>query len=406
MLSLYNTLLLAVLLIGIFPVSALAESSMILPVNSASFLFSPANWVGDNGRGGKLYRESWYNGAYFICRWTTTDTVPSATLLISNQTPGSAVSYYMDGNLIDNVSVPSSGGIRIEGLHGSGLHELTVILRNSQQMSRWNESNACIIEGLQVDGSASPVKMPRDKKWVLIIGDSITEGIQANNGNDSNLCDYSFLIGEGLKRLGYAYCVSACGFSGWIRPGDAGGDVPAYYSVTNGIYSAERSRWNRIDEKTSLLDRMGHISGYGETGQEPDAIVINYGTNEALSSSNLSDFKASISKGLAALQNAAPQAKIIICIPFGLGNARIYPGGVQYIQAIKDAVYQFKQSHPSGKNAEILDLGKDVANALASPAYGGSVHPNAAGHAFIASNLLPLLMMELKGTVDSNYPVH
>ena len=45
--------------------------------------------------------------------------------------------------------------------------------------------------------------------------------------------------------------------------------------------------------------------------------MINYGTNDSLHQSNPSDTLASIVQSLAALRKSAPEAQIIVIIPFG-----------------------------------------------------------------------------------------
>lgn len=382
--------------------SACAQGMTILSVDSPSAHFSPGNWVGDAGRGGGGYRQSWYNGAYCTWTWSAAETAPTATLLISNRTPGSAISYFIDGALVDNVAVPTDdAGIRITGISGAGMHVLTLYLRNSPQEGRWNESNACKITGLSVDADAKPGPAAPFRPWALIVGDSITEGIQADNGQDDHLSDYSFLVGQALRKEGYDYSLFACGYSGWLRPGDETQDVPPYYSIsgsidgTGGNYHAADSRWNKIDSTTSLLDPLGRISAYGAAHQEPAAILINYGTNETINGSSLSDVQASVTQCLSALRGAAPNAWLCVIMPFGIQNRAIYPGGDQYAHVIRAGVAAYRARHPSDLRVTLVDLGKPVANALASPPYGAGVHPNAAGHAFLSSQLLPVLLAHL-----------
>jgi len=384
-----------------------AQASVVIPVDSAAVRFSPANWSSEKGRAGAQYRITWNNGAYCIWHWHTTAGSPTATLDISNSTPGSAISYFIDGALYDDIAVPESGGISIQGLAGSGEHSLVVYTRNSRQDARWNRANAYKITGLTVDNQSAPSPMPATRPWVEIVGDSITEGILANNGKDSNLADYSFLIGQGLMQAGYDYGVSACGYSGWLRPGDAVEDVPAYYTVTGstkgqgGTYDDAHSRWNKIDDSTSLLDTRGHISGYGGLGQEPSAILINYGVNDAAVVASTSDVQASVSQCIAALRQAAPQARILILNPPGLASKTIYPDGDQYIAAMRGGVAAYRGAHPDDKRVSWIDLGQNVASALASAPYGAGVHPNAAGHAYLAPLILQAILKTLPATAAS-----
>ena len=381
------SVLLFLLLLGV----ASAHADVTLGVTSSAVRFSPGNWAGDQGRGGVRSRTAWNNGAWCQWRWSTSSARPSAALQISNPTPGSAVSYFLDGVLTDNVPVPASGGITLLGLTGAGHHVLTVYTRNSPQSSRWSDANAFTVTSLTVDTDAVPDKALPRRPWVLIVGDSITEGIQADNGSDSALSDYSFLVGQGLDAAGYDTCVSACGYSGWLRPGDAGGDVPAYYAVRGGVYQSAESRWNKIDAHTSLLDSRGHVSAYGSVGQEPSLIFINYGVNECLNNAPLRDMAASIEGALLALRHAAPRAKIVVLVPPGLADPHIYPSGASYIAALKSAVRAHQTRHHDTQTV-LIDFGGEFGRALGSPAYGGGVHPNAAGHAFLAPRVLQALL--------------
>lgn len=382
-----RALMLLFLLVATMPP---ARADITLPVSSPAARFSPATWAGDAGRGGAVSRRTWNNGAWCVWHWSTASAHPTATLQIMNPTPGSAVSYFLDGALTDNVPVPNAGGIAISGLAAPGPHTLTVYTRRSRQIARWGGANAYTVTGLTVDDGATPTPAPPLRPWVLIVGDSITEGIQADEGADSSLRDYSFLVGQGLNAAGYDYTVSACGYSGWVRSGDAQGDVPAYLPVPGG-----EGRWNRIDAKTSLLDARGHLSAYGQTGQEPAAILLNYGVNECLGRTDEAALRQSVILALTALRRAAPRTEIIVLVPPGLADTRVYPNGPAYITALKADVAAYRAAHPADRKIILVDLGPAVARALGSPAYGGGVHPHAAGHAYLA----PLVLQALLGRI-------
>lgn len=388
-----NTSLLTSLIALFFSFAAqIGNAEITLAVDSPAARFSPGNWSGDAGRGGSQFRRTWNNGAWCEFRWTTPAEHPAAKLLISNQTAKSTICYFLDGALTTNVSVPAKGDVPISGLNGSGNHTLLVYTNASQQTARWEGANTYVVSGLTVDDGSTPQPALSARPWVLIIGDSITEGI----GCGGAIGDYAFLVGQGLRARGYATGVSACGYSGWIRPGDSGGDVPPYYNVRDGKYDEAASRWNKIDSHTSLLDSNGHLSGQGATGQEPAAIVINYIVNETLTGANLADARASVSGCLAALRKAAPNAAIIVLVPPGLADTHVYPKGGGYTSALRDAVSDYQKSNPSDKQTELVDLGIEVAHALGSQPYGGGVHPNAAGHAYVAPLILEAILKHLK----------
>ena len=300
------------------PTPLFAQAPVMIPVNSPAFAFSPGNWTGDAGRGGSVYRQTWYPGAYFRVAWSTTSAQPTATILLDASPfagkgyPPPALTYNVDGVWTDNV--PCSGPVTLAGIHGAGPHVLTVFVRSSEQRDRWGSpgtsgANVVRVTGLQLDTDGKPETAPRQTRWVLEIGDSITEGSAANFGQNDNLADYSYFVGQGLHTLGYEYGVSACGWSGWLARGDRPADVPAFYAVSGGAYRDADSRWNKIDANTSLLDSRGHLSADGQTGEEPAIITLNYGTNDGLGHANAADTQASITQSLAAAAPGRPRRR-------------------------------------------------------------------------------------------------
>ncbi len=390
----------AVALVAAQPARAQETDTVTLPVTAGSFLFSPGNWSGDEGRGGKEYRQTWNPGAYFRVTWTSeagdgADSPAPVLLLDTSTYDGSfsvpRIAYCLDG--IWQGDVVCAEEIPLAGARDADSHELTVFLKTSQQVERWGSpgesgKNVLRVKGLRIPKETEPVKQTAGD-WVLIVGDSITEGVGAYE-----LECYSHLVGEGLRDLGYEYGVSACGWSGWLNHGDKPpGDVPGYYVIENstngegGDYLEPISRWNKIDANTSLLDESGHLSGWGEAQQEPSAILINYGTNDSLWKQNASDVEASMKQGLLALRNAAPDAWIFVLIPFGQYKA----------EELRRAVENFHAARPDDKRISIIDLGPDTAQALTNKeGYWGGLHPNPRAHATFAARILAQMAPELK----------
>ena len=376
--------------------------SVVVGISSAAWRFSPGNWAGDTGRGGTVYRRSWCNGAYATVYWTASSS-PTATLSITNATTSSAISYVLNGKLTDNVTVASTGGIALSGITASAANVLTVYCRNSQQTSRWANANSYKVTDLTLDAGSVAGSAPTwNGRWVLEVGDSITEGIAANNGSDSNLSDYSYLVGQSLLQQGYDYGVSACGYSGWIQTGDGygSGDVPRYYYVSGGTYQGDAvSRWNQIDSTTSLLDSNSHISGYGATAQEPSAITFNYATNEVLSTLSASDMRLAVTGTLTRMRAAAPAAWLLVYVPFNLYSTAIYTGSAAYITALKGGVSDYQASNPADAKALLIDFGSPFASLLASISSG--VHPGTTGHALIASYAVGAILPKLVGVTST-----
>ena len=387
-------------LLFLSPLAALhAVDPVTIAVDSPAVVFSPGNWTGDAGRGGKGFRQTWNAGAYMRVVWETKNDKPVAKLLLDTSTfptdfKGPQIAYCIDG--VWKSKIPCANEIVIEELQGAGKHELCVVLQQSQQKERWGSEgksglNVLRVMGVQVDAESRPVPSAPAGKWAMIIGDSITEGIGA-----TELAVYSQLVGQALQTQGYEYCINACGWSGWINRGDnPPGDVPGYYVITNstngagGQYDDAVSRWNKIDGNNhSLLDAQGHLSADGKTGHEPALILINYGTNDALHKSNPSDTQASIIQSLAALRRSAPNAQIILIIPFGQ----------YYAKELKLAVAAHQLTHPAEKKLAIIDLGPGVARSLAvKNGVLGGLHPNDRGHAVFAAKIIPQVLGILGG---------
>lgn len=376
---------------------ARAQAPLTIPVDSSAFVFSPGNWVGDSGRGGKIFRQTWNPGAYFRVTWEsdTTNTVP--TLLLDASTyDGSfnppVLACNLDG--IWTADLRCAKEVPVPGMDPRRKkHVLTGYLKTSPQVKRWGSegtsgANIVRLAGLRVAAGSTPAADAAQPKWALIVGDSITEGVGAND-----LEGYSHLVGQAFRSRGYEYCVSACGWSGWLHRGDnPPGDVPGYYVISNSVngvggqYFDALSRWNKIDSLHSLLDAEGRVSAYGMTGQEPAAILINYGTNDAIHPTNAGDVRASMAQGLAALRIAAPGAHIFFIIPFGQFKAA-------EIRATVDA---YRTAHPDDRKISIIDLGPDAARALTpKKGYWGDLHPNPRGHATFAAQIIAQVMAAL-----------
>lgn len=356
-----------------------------IAVNSTAIVFSPGNWKGDTGRGGSVYRQTWNNGAYFRFTFTASGS-PTATILLPSSSTGSSLDVYVNGK--QTIYQGSAGGnLSISGLVANIVNNIVVIVDASPQSSRWNNgTNIVQVQGITIDNSSTPGVASTNSHWVLIVGDSITEGIQANAGNASNVYDYSYFIGQALLNAGFDYCTNACGYSGWIEPGDSTGDVPAFYYVnSSNVYQDSMSRWNKIDQGVSVLDGSGQYSSYGASGTPPSGIFINLGTNEEVLGGSIPQMQASIQQCLTALRIAAPAASITVCIPFGLYYTPTFTNGPAYITAIKAAV----ATHSADRKIFLLDLTATLSNLLATSGYtNDGVHPVLIGHANIAPKVL------------------
>lgn len=363
-----------------------------ITVDSLAFQFSPGNWKGDTGRGGSIYRQTWNPGAWVKFRFTASGT-PTATLLLPTTTTGVTLAIFVNGILTD--SVAATGNVTISNLIASAVNDITVYHNGAPQSSRWNNgTNTIQVQGIDLDSASVAGTITPQSKWGLIIGDSITEGI----GVSEFIQGYSYYVAQSLNNLGYDVGISACGWSGWIHTGDGNpGDVPGYYVVTNGTYSEPSSRWNKIDQGVSLLDSNSKISSYGSTNTSPDFIWINYGTNEAIYGISTSDMMTSIQSGLTALRTAAPNAWLLMTVPFGLYYNSSY---ATYVSSIKTAFNNYLSANPTDTKAALLDLGNTFSNVINNSGFIGSdhVHPTERGYAVIAPHVSAFIHQHVLAT--------
>jgi len=388
---------LVAVLLGTYVSMACAEDAVTIPVDSPAFVFSPGNWVGDAGRGGKLFRQTWNPGAYFRVSWESATTNAVPTLLLDASTYNGSfnppkLACNLDG--LWSGDLACSKAVAVPGMNPQvKKHVLTGYLKMSSQVKRWGTegasgSNIVRIVGLRLGAGSRPGADAAQPKWALIVGDSITEGCGAYE-----LEGYSHLVGQAFRSLGYEYALSACGWSGWLHRGDnPPGDVPGYYVMTNSVsgaggqYLDALSRWNKIDSLHSLLDVNGHISAYGAVGQEPSVILINYGTNDAIHPTDASDVQASMTQCLAALRKAAPGAHIFFIVPFGQYKAT----------EIAATVSAYRSANPGERRLSVIDLGPDAARALTPKnGYWGGLHPNPRAHAVFAAQITAQVMQAL-----------
>ena len=395
-------------------VSSIATYTDLVPVTlgvaSAAAKWSPGNWKGDAGRGGSNYRQTWNVGAWFSYTWNA-GASPAATLLFNSLISGVYISYYLNGVLSDNISVAQN--VPISGITPNASNTLLVYVRSTLYASyRWNNGvpgigdNTLQVLGLQIDGNSSVGAAPAANPWMLVVGDSQTEGYAINAGSSDFLNDYAFLVSQSFNALGYDTCISACDGCGWLIAGDSPTDVPAYYSVSGsssgrgGTYNDSASRWNKIDAGVSLLDSAGQISAYGTTGTPPAVIYIDLASNDCLFSANASDMQASVTQCLAALRTAAPSAWIFIQVPFGMYYTPSFPTGATYITALKNGVAAYQAANPSDAKVVLIDFGSALSYTLSNPPYiyTDGLHFLAAGHALIA----PLVTSQITPKLLSN----
>jgi hypothetical protein len=102
-----------------------------IPVDSSAFVFSPGNWTGDDGRAGKVFRQTWNPYSYFRIAWESANPDPQAKLLLDTSSftkkfNPPQLAYQIDGAWKSGIACASE--IVITDLAKFKRHDLTVCM--------------------------------------------------------------------------------------------------------------------------------------------------------------------------------------------------------------------------------------------------------------------------------------
>jgi lysophospholipase L1-like esterase len=381
--------------------AVIAAGLLTLYSNDASCVRSPYNW--EPGSIGATSVQSFYGGAYL--RFYITGCT-SVNVLIDNATTlgylnwqidsGSMLNWHSGGDTAITGRAPlsstSSGGV-ITGISmpdtGPHVFKLFVDSVPAGVAGRWASTSYLGIQGIQLVGSlasGNPSAVVNGTNKILILGDSITEGLRACQNSpeiDGAEFAWSSLLGTVLQQSattgGWEYGISGCSSQGYTIAG-IGGVVPVF---TPGNDS--QSSWNKVTAATSRL--VG-----GLISPAPTVILDNHGENDFLQTANPTTVQAAIQGLYTAMRAAAPSALLLGVINFGGGLRTSKIAGINaFITATGDT------------NTKIIDLNLDLGFSVADPrnrfgstAFSGdSIHmqPTAGGE--VAARLAPQVLTAL-----------
>lgn len=296
--------------------------------------------------------------------------------------PGSALEFRFEGTAA-RIAMASTGRIRfqvdVDGVSrdlwveaGNAVYSLVSDLTpgvHQLRVTRLTESFAIVsafISDPQVDGALlSQRRAP--KKRLLVIGDSITAGY--GNEGDSQSCGYSMETSN--QQLTYAalaanalradlHTIAWSGIGAWRSYGEI---TPVNPTIL--------LRYRRA--LANDADNQWHVSKY-----QPDAILINIGTNDYWSGSAGDEYRQGLIALVDRVQADYPNKPVYLIVSAMLGGATR-----ESQQAVLNSL--------AAGNISVLDLG------IIEPAdgFGCDYHPNAVTHARMGAALEARLKHDL-----------
>ena len=207
-------------------------------------------------------------GAYYCIAWAT-GANPTAKLRYPANTYAMPITYYLNGQI--NITQTTTGAdFPIFGMKPNATNQLMVLAQSSTAPTQWGFTGANFggieIDGFEVDAASSAGTAPAPcqptgdttvayKGWIETNSDSIGVGFGTNNYAAAEGGGFPqgpfYMLGKSVFQQGYDIGNTGVTGSGVnIAAGTAGSggvQVPGYYVVSGGTYSASASRWNLVD---------------------------------------------------------------------------------------------------------------------------------------------------------------
>eukprot|EP00048_Salpingoeca_helianthica_P022566 m.19058 g.19058 ORF g.19058 m.19058 type:complete len:371 (+) comp7493_c0_seq1:24-1136(+) len=357
---------------------SVCAAQTFFPVSNSALYFSRYNWAFTSAAQPTALTSN--NGAYIKVKFTGTSIALGINTSFAPAMPFMNLLFTIDDGPMKEVAVPprSEGTLPLASGLTAGTHSLVLYVYNSLQSSdRWTVGvgNSAIlgVRGVIVDSGAQLQPLDTLPRHILVYGDSITEGVQAEcqPGGDleSNAATktWAMALAAGLQTE-----ISVVGYGrlGWTIPGN--GNVPPVFTPG----APDSSSWNMVLAK---FPRNFSIA--------PDAIVIGHGTNDG--SAPPSTVQRNAQGWLSAVRQAAPSSAIFVCVPFGgFQKSALEQATANYIAASGDT------------NVFFIDLGAQAAYGTAH--WGASaescdgIHPLAYRHGQLGSMLAVQVAKKLK----------
>lgn len=296
--------------------------------------------------------------------------------------PGSAIEFRFEGSKA-SINIASQGKTRfaldVDGQtkdfwaeEGSQTYSLASGLTkgvHTIRLTRVNESTAGVTRFTsdpQTDGKLlMPPAAPIRK--LLVIGDSITAGYGVEGANQS--CHYT--LDTSTQQLTYAAFAAKA----------LGADLHAI--AWSGI-GAWRSYGEKTPVKPSMIIRHTRTladepnSKWNAQEYQPNAILVNIGTNDYWEGSVSTDYRDAMTKLISQIQTDYPNKPIYLIVSPMLGE-KVHVAQKQVLQSLAKG------------NIKVLDLGENNG----SEGFGCDYHPNLTTHTRLGKALEASLKTEL-----------
>ena len=174
-----------------------------------------------------------------------------------------------------------------------GTHTVKIITPVNRSGPNGELGKPFVLKGIRVDKGAATVKAEDNKKLMEIVGDSISDGWYG-----VRVTPYAaeLLLGYNTVNIAYAGITLTDGIPNWTMTST--GMEKQYFKLTNDLSDANAADWSF-------------------TGYQPDAILINIGTNDFDKGVSEADFQVTYQNFLAKVREKNPSAVIYAVSPFG-----------------------------------------------------------------------------------------
>ncbi|OWA33146.1 hypothetical protein B9G55_23620 [Saccharibacillus sp. O16] len=223
-----------------------------------------------------------------------------------------------------------------------GEHTLTVVTRDIR--------DTIVFRGLLLDEGAETVAVPERDRWIEFVGDSITVGYK---NPDVALDSYAWLTGEklGVDHTQIAY-TGICLTDGVSCNGLPPRGMSEQYFKLQPLDYADSPEWNF-------------------QGRQPDAVVVNIGTNDGRAQIDRNVFTQTYVRFLERLRQAHPDAELFVLRPLH-----------GYMNKETQQAVELRQADGDTKLYVI-----DTAGWLSEGDYSDGLHPSVEGNRKMADRL-------------------